>query len=106
MKRLISILSFLFVVATYGCRHVANSEIIAAFHAAGGGDVDKATTDQIGAWLAKHEAARHDLTPLCKAKATGAPADWATTDEGRVCQALTRANFAAPAKMTPDGTKF
>ena len=38
-----------------GCRHVSDSQIVAKFRAAGGGDPDQATPDDMGAWLAKHD---------------------------------------------------
>lgn len=89
-----------------GCRHVENSQIVSAFQKAGGGDVDKSTVDSIADWLAKHEDVRKQITPLCSEKTANAPADWATTDEGRVCAGNTRANFFGKVDLKSDGVKF
>ena len=66
-----------------GCRHAEPSPIVTAFQNAGGGDVGHATPGSISAFLAKREDLRKQLTPLCKQRQAGAPADWATTDEGQ-----------------------
>ena len=89
-----------------GCRHVADSQIVAKFRAAGGGDPDEATPDDIGAWLSKHEALRQELAPMCASRRSQSPADWATTDEGKVCAGVTRANFFAKPKIQSDGKTF
>ena len=55
MRRVgIGIITIGFIMAV-GCRHVSDSQIVAKFRAAGGGDPDQATPDDMGAWLAKHE---------------------------------------------------
>jgi hypothetical protein len=94
------------VGALSGCRHIEPSPIVTAFHNAGGGDVDHATPDSITAFLAKHEDLRKQLTPLCKQKSANASADWATTDEGKVCAGNTSANFAGRVIFKSDGVAF
>ncbi len=89
-----------------GCRHVEDSPIVTAFHNGGGGDVDHSTTDSISEFLAQHEDLRKQLTPLCTQKKASAPADWATTDEGKVCAGNTRANFFGKPELKSDGVKF
>jgi hypothetical protein len=89
-----------------GCRHVEQSPIVTAFHNAGGGDIDQSTPDSISQFLAKHEDVRKEITPLCAQKKANAPADWATTDEGKVCDGNTRANFFGKAVIKSDGVKF
>jgi hypothetical protein len=89
-----------------GCRHVEDSEIVARFKAAGGGNPDQANASQIGAWFSKHDVVRKQLTPSCAAKRKGAPADWVNTDEGKICAGLADANFFAPAKITSDHVAF
>jgi hypothetical protein len=89
-----------------GCRHIGPSPIVSAFQNAGGGDVDHATPGSISAFLAKHDDLRRQLTLLCKQKQAGAPADWATTDEGKVCAANTSANFFAKPTLKSDGVAF
>jgi hypothetical protein len=88
------------------CRHIEPSPIVTAFQNAGGGDVDHATLGSISAFLSRHDDLRKQLTPLCKQKQAGAPADWATTDEGKVCAANTSANFFAKPTLKSDGVAF
>ena len=89
-----------------GCRYVEPSPIVTTFQSAGGGDVDHATPGSISAFLAKHDDLRKQLTPLCKPKQASAPADWATTDEGKVCAANTSANFFGKPTLKSDGVAF
>ena len=93
----------LMLLAMGGCKHVANSEIVAKYRAAGGGDPDGATSDQMGAWLSKkeQEAVRNELTPLCKTRQNQNPhADWKNSDEGRICTGVMQADLFAPAKIS------
>lgn len=89
-----------------GCRHVEHSPVVAAFQSAGGGDVDQATPDSIGQFLAKHEDVRKQITPMCLEKKANAPADWTTTDEGKVCAGNARANFFGKPNLKSDGVPF
>ena len=89
-----------------GCRHVSDSQIVAKFRAAGGGDPDQATPDDMGAWLAKHDGVRQELTPMCANRRSQAPSDWAGTDEGKVCAGVARATFFSKPKIQPDGKTF
>ena len=94
------------LVLLAGCRHVQQSPIVTAFHNAGGGDIDKSTSDGITAFLAKHDDLRKQLTPLCSQKSASASADWSTTDEGRVCTGNTSANFSGKVIIKSDGVPF
>ena len=89
-----------------GCRSVEKSPIVAAFQGAGGGDVSKSTPDGIAQFLAKHDDVRKQITPLCQQRKGSAPADWAATEEGKVCAGNTRANFFGKSTMKPDGVAF
>ncbi len=89
-----------------GCRHVEKSPIVKAFQDAGGGDANQSTPDGIVQFLAKHEDVRDQITPLCGQAQSKAPADWSTTDEGRICAGNDSANFFGKAKIKSDGTKF
>jgi hypothetical protein len=95
-----------FSIMLAGCRHVEKSPIVAAFQQAGGGDVDQSTPDSIGQFLAKHGDVRKQLTPLCNQRKVNAPADWTTTDEGKVCAGNTRANFFGKPNLKSDGATF
>jgi hypothetical protein len=94
------------LVIVAGCKHVEPSPIVTAFQNAGGGDFDHATPGSILAFLAKHDDLRKQLTPLCKKKQAGAPADWATTDEGKVCAGNASANFFGKSTLKSDGVEF
>jgi hypothetical protein len=98
----------LLLVAASGCKHVAASEIVAKYRAAGGGDPDGATAQQIGVWMSQkeHTGVRKELTPLCQAREKTAPADWMNSDEGRICTGVMQANFFAPSEMNRKGTAF
>ena len=89
-----------------GCRHTEPSLIVTAFHNAGGGDIDHATPSAISVFLAKHEDLRKQLTPLCDQKKAAAPAEWATTDEGKVCAGNASANFFGKPTLKSDGVTF
>ena len=89
-----------------GCRHLEPSPIVTAFQSAGGGAVDLATPGSISAFLAKREDLRKQLTPLCKQRQAGAPAGWATTDEGKVCAGNASANFFGKPTLKSDGVAF
>jgi hypothetical protein len=90
----------------FGCRHMEPSPIVAAFHNAGGADIDHATPSTIAAFLAKHEDLRKQLTPLCNRKKAAAPASWPTTDEGKVCAGNASANFFGKPTLKSDGLTF
>lgn len=99
---------FFLIVLTMaaGCRHVSDSQIVAKFRAAGGGDPDQASPDDMGTWLAKHDSVRQELTPMCASRRSQAPSDWANTDEGKVCAGVTRATFFSKPKIQSDGKAF
>ena len=89
-----------------GCRHVSDSQIVAKFRAAGGGNPDQASPDEMGGWLAKHDSVRQELLPMCTSRRSQAPSDWASTDEGKVCAGVTRATFFSKPKIQSDGKTF
>jgi hypothetical protein len=89
-----------------GCRHVNDSQIVAKFRAAGGGDPDQASPDDMGVWLAKHDSVRQELTSMCASRRLQAPSDWANTDEGKACAGVTRATFFSKPTIQSDGKTF
>jgi hypothetical protein len=94
------------VLMLAGCKTAEKSQILTAFQNAGGGDVAQATPQGISSFLAQHEDLRKQLTPLCNAQKAKAPADWSTSDEGRICSANERANFFGKPQLKSDGVKF
>lgn len=98
--RRIAIVEFLIVLTLAArCRHVSGSQIVAKFRAAGGGNPDQATPDEMGAWLAKHDSVRQELSPMCASRRSQAPSDWTSSDEGKVCAGVTRATFFSKRKI-------
>jgi hypothetical protein len=89
-----------------GCRHVENSPIVNTFHNAGGGDVDRSTPEAISQFLIQRDDVRKQLTPLCAQRKANAPAEWSTTDEGKVCAGNTLANAFGKSNMKSDGVRF
>ena len=67
---------------------------------------DQASPDEMGAWLAKHDSVRQELSPMCAGRRSQAPSDWASTDEGKVCAGVTRATFFSKPKIQSDGKTF
>ena len=102
----ISVFGIGVVLMLAGCKTAEKSQILTAFQNAGGGDVAQATPQGISSFLAQHEDLRKQLTPLCNAKKAKAPADWSTSDEGRICTANERANFFGKPQLKSDGVKF
>jgi hypothetical protein len=100
----------LMLLAMGGCKHgyFVNSEIVAKYRTAGGGEADGATAQQIGVWMSQkeHEGVRKELTPLCQARQKTAPADWMNSDEARICTGVMQANFFAPSEINRKGTAF
>jgi len=89
-----------------GCKTVEKSQIVSAFQNAGGGEVSQSTPEGILSFLTQHEDFRKQLTPLCNAQRAKAPADWSTSEEGRICTANERANFFGKPQLKSDGVKF
>jgi len=94
------------LVVLGGCKTAEKSAIVVAFQNGGGGEVSQATSEALSSFLAKHEDLRKQLTPLCNAQRAKAPADWSTSDEGKICKANERANFFGKPQLKSDGVKF
>jgi hypothetical protein len=106
MRRILIGVILIGLTMAAGCRHVSDSQIVAKFRAAGGGNPDQASPDEMGAWLAKHDSVRQELWPMCASRRSQAPSDWASTDEGKVCAGVTRATFFSKPKIQSDGKTF
>lgn len=89
-----------------GCKTAEKSQIVTAFQNAGGGDVSQAAPAGITSFLAQHEDLRKQLTPLCNEQRVKAPANWSTSDEGKICTANAQANFFGKPQLKSDGAKF
>ena len=89
-----------------GCKTTEKSQIVTAFQNAGGGELAQASPKGIASFLAQHEDLRKQLTPLCNAQRAKAPADWSTSNEGKICAANAQANFFGKPQLKSDGVKF
>src|ERR1700679_954451 len=89
-----------------GWRPWGESPTARGFQHTRGGAAGQTPPYSIGQFLAKHEDVRKQLTPLCNQKKANAPADWTTTDEGKVCAGNARANFFGKPNMKSDGVAF
>ncbi len=94
------------LVVLAGCKTAEKSAIVTAFQNGGGGEVSQATPEALSSFLARHDDLRKQLTPLCNAQRAKAPADWSTSDEGKICTANERANFFGKPQLKSDGVKF
>ncbi|MGA3133660.1 MAG: hypothetical protein ABSD59_23080 [Terracidiphilus sp.] len=104
--KVISVCGIGILLVLAGCKTAEKSQIVTTFQNGGGGDVSQAAPEGLSSFLAKHEDLRKQLTPLCNAQKAKAPADWSTSDEGRVCTANERANFFGKPQLKSDGVKF
>lgn len=104
--KVISVCGIGILLVIAGCKTVETSQIVTAFQNAGGGEVHDATELAISTYLAQHDDLRKQLTPLCAAQKAKAAADWASSDEGKICSANTQANFFAKPQLKSDGVKF
>jgi hypothetical protein len=103
--KVISVCGIGILLVLAGCRTAERSQIVTAFQNAGG-DVSQAAPGGITSFLAQHEDLRKQLTPLCNAEKAKAPADWSTSDEGKICTANAQANFFGKPQLKSDGVKF
>jgi len=104
--KVISVCGIGILLVLAGCKTAEKSQIVTTFQNAGGGDVSQAAPDGLSSFLTKHEDLRKQLTPLCNAQKAKAPADWSTSDEGRICTANEKANFYGKPQLKSDGVKF
>jgi len=104
--KVISVCGIGILLVLAGCKTAEKSQIVTAFQNAGGGEIAQATPKGISSFLAQHEDLRKQLTPLCDAQRTKAPADWSNSDEGKICTANVQANFFSKTQLKSDGVKF
>jgi len=104
--KVLSVCSIGILLALAGCKTVGKSQIVTTFQNAGGGETAQATPEGMSSFLAQHEDLRKQLTPLCNAQEAKASADWAASDEGRICTANEKANFFGKPQLKSDGVKF
>jgi hypothetical protein len=96
----------LMTFALASCTREPDSAIVRQVEAAGAGDVRAASNDALLDWFRKHPQVGQETRKLCEPIRKDAPAKWADTTEGRVCQA---AQTAAALYFTPrpsDGVGF
>lgn len=79
--------SILMTLALASCTREPDSAIVRQVEAAGAGDVRAASNDALLDWFRKHPQVGQETRKLCEPIRKDAPAKWADTTEGRVCQA-------------------
>lgn len=104
--KVISVCGIGILLVLTGCKTAEKSQIVTAFQNAGGGDVSQAAPGGVTSFLAQHEDLRKQLTPLCNAQRAKAPANWSSSDEGKICTANVQANFFGKPQLKSDGVKF
>ncbi|MHB1021611.1 MAG: hypothetical protein ACYC46_02215 [Acidobacteriaceae bacterium] len=104
--KVISVCGISILLLLAGCKTAEKSQIVTAYQNAGGGDVSQTATEGITSFLTQHEDLRKQLTPLCNAQRAKAPADWSSSDEGKICTANAQANFFGKPQLKSDGVKF
>jgi hypothetical protein len=77
----------LMTFALASCTREPDSAIVRQVEAAGAGDVRAASNDALLDWFRKHPQVGQETRKLCEPIRKDAPAKWADTTEGRVCQA-------------------
>lgn len=104
--KVISVCGIGIMLVLAGCKTAEKSQIVTAFQNAGGGEIAQTTPESITSFLAQHEDLRKQLTPLCNERRAKAPANWSSSDEGKVCTANAQANFFGKPQLKSDGVKF
>jgi hypothetical protein len=76
----------LMTVVLASCTREPDSAIVRQVEAAGAGNVRAASNDALLDWFRKHQEVGQEIRKLCEPIRKNAPATWADTTEGRVCQ--------------------
>lgn len=94
MRSVLIMSAFLgFVLLTSSCnKKEPPSAIVERVEAAGAGDLSSASSDSIEQWFLKHQDVAWQTKKACMPIREKAPAGWAQTTEGRVCEAAISAN--------------
>lgn len=89
-----------------GCTQEPPSEIVRKAEAAGAGNLRAASTDAIEDWFRKHPDVAKETRDMCVPVRANAPANWADTTEGRVCNAASVATVFQFKERKGDGRGF
>src|SRR5438128_901850 len=84
MRRSILLMTLVLV----SCTRETDSPIVRRAEEAGAGNVRAASSDALLDWFRKHQVVGQEIRKLCEPIRKNAPATWADTTEGRVCQAV------------------
>ena len=93
--RAVVLMSLTLVVSLVMCsckKKEPPSAIVEKVEAAGAGELSSASFDSIEQWFLKHQDVAWQTKKACMPIREKAPAGWAETTEGRVCEAAIAAN--------------
>jgi hypothetical protein len=76
----------LMTVVLASCTREPDSPIVRRVEEAGAGNLRTASHDAVLDWFRKHQEVGQEIRKLCEPIRKDAPAEWADTTEGRVCQ--------------------
>jgi hypothetical protein len=89
-----------------GCTNEPPSAIVRKVKAAGAGDLEVASQQQIEDWFRKHSELAVEVRELCRPIREKAPATWTNTTEGRVCSAASVASVFHFRERSGDGRRY
>lgn len=88
------------------CAPEPRSPIVEKAEQAGSGDLSAVSTQDMQQWLGKHRDLAIQVDDMCKPVREKATAQWASTTEGRLCNAARQLAFYRWSPAQSDGRKF
>ena len=86
--------------------HEQQSSIVKTAETAGAGSLEGVSTAAIGQWFALHKDVAHRIDDMCRPLRRNAPAQWADSTEGRVCEAAAQIAASRLPTITGDSRTF
>lgn len=89
-----------------GCAPEPPSPIVEKVQQAGSGDLSMVSTQDMQQWLGKHQKLAIQVDQMCKPVRKKATAQWASSTEGRLCNAARQLAYFRWSPAHSDGRKF
>ena len=86
--------------------HEQQSSIVKTAETAGAGSLEGVSTPAIGQWFALHKDVAYRIDDMCRPVRRNAPAQWADSTEGRVCEAAAQIAASRLPTITGDSRTF